>query len=62
MMTNQSNYNEIRNSVLDEIRNQGLKENNALRVYTYLKSNERARDRRLPRWIWELLKMHTMLQ
>ncbi len=56
MMINQSNYNEIRNRALDEIRNQGLKENNALRVYTYLKSNERARSRRLPRWIWELLQ------
>ena len=55
-MIDQSNYDEIRNSVLDEIRNQGLKENNALRVYTYLKSNERARNRRLPRWIWELLQ------
>ena len=55
-MVYQSNYDEIRNGELDEIRNQGLKENNALRVYTYLKANERARSRRLPRWIWELLQ------
>lgn len=55
-MTNQLNDDQIRDSALDEIRNQGLKENNALRVYTYLKANERARSRRLPRWIWELLQ------
>ena len=56
MMINQSNYDETEDSALDEIRNQGLKENNALRVYTYLRANERARSRRLPRWIWELLQ------
>ena len=55
-MINQSNYDETRDSTLDQIRDQGLKENNALRVYTYLKANERARSRRLPRWIWELLQ------
>ena len=55
-MINQPNYDETRDMELDEIRNQGLKENNALRVYTYLKANERARNRRLPRWIWELLQ------
>ena len=55
-MTNQLNDDQIRNSELDEIRNSGLKENNALRVHTYLRANERARSRRLPRWIWELLQ------
>ena len=55
-MINRSNYDETMDRALDEIREQGLKENNALRVYTYLKANERARNRRLPRWIWELLQ------
>lgn len=55
-MINQLNDDQIRNSELDEIRNSGLKENNALRVHTYLRANERARSRRLPRWIWELLQ------
>lgn len=55
-MTNQLNDDQIRNNELDEIRNSGLKENNALRVHTYLRANERARSRRLPRWIWELLQ------
>ena len=55
-MTNQLNHDEIRNNKLDEIRNSGLKENNALRVRNYLKANRSERVRRLPRWIWELLQ------
>ncbi len=55
-MTNQLNDDQTRNSQLDEIRDSGLKENNALRVHSYLRANERARSRRLPRWIWELLQ------
>lgn len=55
-MKDQLNDDQIRNNELDEIRNIGLKENNALRVHTYLRANERARSRRLPRWIWELLQ------
>ena len=55
-MTNQLNDDQIRNSQLDEIRDSGFKENNALRVHSYLRANDRARSRRLPRWIWELLQ------
>ena len=55
-MTNQLNDDQITDSELDKIRDNGLKENNALRVHRYLRANERSRSRRLPRWIWELLQ------